>query len=294
MNYLKQIYKGETHWWRWLFVFGILLPPFLKSFLWDYILEPLREVLPKGKYISMALSLSVSMFLLIIFYVLFKYLHKRQFITLITSRKKVGWMRFWLGFSIWGLLSMLVFSFSVISSPEDYQWNFSLIPFLKLFVVSVVFMSVKAFYITVLMKGYVLQGATYFLKKPWLSLLVVVALFSFFMYKNQSEQVGLMGNHILVHFIATSILLGVITILDDGLEIVLGMTLANDLISELFITSRSYAVHTDSILIQESSPDIMYMIYVTVFFMYPMCFYLLNKVYKWGDWRKKFFDSITS
>lgn len=292
MSFFQQTYKGKADWWRWLIILIVLLPPFLKTFLWDNILQPLQEVLPNDKNLTMGLQLSVSIILLLLFYLLFKVLHDRSFKTLITSRKEIGWMRFWFGFSTWGLLSMLVFSFSVLSSPENYKWNFSLFPFLKLFVVSVFFMSIQAFYNTVFIRSYVLQAVAFFSKKPWVALLIVIILFSISTYHRQSDLVGSMGNHILVHFIATSFLLGLIIILDDGLEIIVGMTLANDLMSTLFITNKSFAVQLDTILIQESKPNILFMIYVTVFVMYPIYFYFLYKMYKWKDWKQKLFSKI--
>lgn len=294
MNFLQQAYKGRTDWWRWLIILVVFVPPFLKDFLKNNIIKPLlpKPFLPSDKNIYIALSLLVYVFLLGVFYLFFKILHKRSFKTLITNRKKFDWLRFGLSFTTWGVFIMILFSLSVFYSPEKFEWNFKLVPFLKYFFICIFLMPVQVFFKAVLMRGYLLQAFTCFFKKTWIALLISILFYSYLMYLGNAEMFKSVGYEILIHYVATAFLIGFIIIIDDGMEIVLGMTLVNNLISSLFVTSKNFTFQPDSILIKDGSINVFILVYVTVFIAYPLYFSLLNKIYKWKNWRQKIFKEI--
>ena len=66
-----------------------------------------------------------------------KFLHKQSVKDLTTTRKKIDWKRFWFIFLLWGIVSSSLVLTDYFMSPEDYQWNFNLIPFLILSVIAV-------------------------------------------------------------------------------------------------------------------------------------------------------------
>lgn len=294
MSFLQQAYKGKADWWRWLIILAVFVTPFFKSFLKTNVVKPLlpKPFLPSDKNIYIALSLLMYIVLLGVFYLFFKILHKRSFKTLITNRKKFDWLRFGLSFTTWGVFIMILFSLSVFYSPEKFEWNFRLIPFLKYFAICVFLMPAQVFFKATLMRGYLLQAFTYFFKKPWIALLITVAIYSYFMYIGNTGMVKMVGYEILIHYIATALLICFIIIIDDGIEIVLGMTLVNNLISSLFVTSKNLAFQPDSILIKDGSINVFILVYATVFIAYPLYFFLLNKIYKWKNWKQKVFQGI--
>lgn len=294
MNFLQQIYKGKTDWWRWLIILAVFFTPFFQKEIKKYIVKLLlpSSFLPENKNIYIALSLAVYLILVGVFFLLFKVLHKRSVKTLITSRKQFDWLRFGLSFGIWGVFIMTLFSASVFYSPEEFEWNFKLIPFLKYFFICVFLMPFQVFFKTVLIRGYLLQAFTYFFKKPWVALLISVAHYTYFMYIGSAEMVKAVGYEILIHYIVTAFLIGFIIILDEGMEIVLGMTFVNNLISSLFITSKSFAFQPDSILVKDGTINIFILVYITVFLAYPIYFLFLKRTYKWSDWKRKVFKSV--
>lgn len=294
MIFLQQIYKGKTDWWRWLIILIVFATPFFKNFLTESFLKQLlpSPFLPENKNTYIAIKLGVYAVLICAFYVAFKVLHQRDFKTLITSRNKIRWMRFGMGFATWGVFTMVLFSLSVFSTPQAFEWNFRLIPFLKYFFICIALIPFKAFFKPLLLRGYLLQLSTYFFKKPLIGLLVSIVFYTYYMYMGNSEFIKAVGYEILIYYVATAFFIGLIIILDQGMEIVLGMTLVSNLISALFVTSKSFQLQPDSILIKNEGINVFILVYVTVFLAYPMYLILLKKVYKWDDWKQKLYDKI--
>lgn len=292
MNFLQQVYKGKNDWWRWLIILLLFLIPVLSNLIKDNIIKPLLISFPEDKSLHFAIKQFKHIILLVIFLLLFKVLHKRKITSLITSRKKIDLMRFGLSFSVWGVFLMLVFSLIVFFNPDDYKWNFQLVPFLKLFAISVTFLPFRIFFIIILSYSYILQAFTLVFKKPWFALLATVFFFTTIMYIGNTAMLRIAGNQIIIHYLATSFLLGIIVVLDDGIEIALGMLLVTSLISKLFITYTVYKFQPNSILIKNGAPDAFVLIYIICMVCYPLYFYFMALVYKWKDWKHKLFNKI--
>lgn len=291
MNFLQQVYKGKRSWWRWLIILLLFTTPFLKKTLRAEVLKPLLAILPKDKNIYIALSLCMYIILLALFFLMFKVLHKRSFKTLITSRKKFDWLRFGLSFGTWGVISMVVFSTGVLVNPENYSWNFQLIPFLKLFTICVLLMPLQVLFKEVLVRGYILQGFNCFIKRPWVSILVSTLFYAFILYGTNKAMVSVKGAIMIADYLIAGFILGLIVVLDDGLEIVIGTILVNNLIVTLFITSKNYSFQPDSVLIRETETNVFITI-ITTIISFSLYFYLLTKVYDWKNWREKLLNKV--
>lgn len=271
---------------------GVFFTPFLKDFFKENYVEQLHSFDLNSKNLYIVLNLSVYIFLLGIFILIFKLLHKRSVLLLITARKKFDWMRFGFSFGSWGVLLMIMLLLSVYYSPEKFEWNFKPMAFLNFFLICVVFMPFQVFFKTILIRAYLLQTMVVLVKKPWVALLLIVAFYTIYMYLGDEKMMMLVGNEMLIKYIAISFLIGLIIILDDGIEIALGMSLVSSLLSGLFVTSKRFAFQPDSILIKDGEINVFILVYVTVFILYPIYFYFLKKVYGWKNWKQKLLTNV--
>jgi len=64
-----------------------------------------------------------------------------------------------------------------------------------------------------------------------------------------------LGPMIMVYYIGTGLMLGIMTLMDDGLELALGFHAANNLFTALLVTADWTAFQTHSILKDMSDPD---------------------------------------
>lgn len=98
-----------------------------------------------------------------------------------------------------------------------------------------------------------------------------------------NPEVVKMGNIIFVYYIGTGLFLGVITLMDEGMELALGFHAANNLISALLVTSDWSAFQTHSIFKDISEPLAGVNIIIPVFVIYPILFLIFRRKYNWTN-----------
>jgi len=96
----------------------------------------------------------------------------------------------------------------------------------------------------------------------------------------------------MVYYIGTGLLLGIMTLMDEGMELALGFHAANNLISALLITSDWTAFQTDSILKDKSTPSAGFEIILPVFIIFPLILLIFSKKYNWSNWKEKLLGKI--
>ncbi|MEC3907959.1 CPBP family intramembrane glutamic endopeptidase [Tamlana sp. 2201CG12-4] len=222
-----------------------------------------------------------------------KVLHKQSFISLTTVRKKIDWKRFWFIFILWGIISS---SFVLIDyfffTPEDYVINFNLKPFLILCVIAILLIPLQTSFEEYFFRGYLMQGLGVLFKNKWAPLLITSIGFGLMHIFN--PEVDKLGYMIMVYYIGTGLFLGILTLMDDGLELALGFHAANNLFTALLVTADWTAFQTHSILKDLSDPsEIGIMeIFVPVFVIFPILLFILAKKYRWTNWKDRLFGQV--
>ncbi len=239
--------------------------------------------------LSFAIGL-VGLFLVV------KYLHKQSITSLTTSRKKIDWKRFWLIFFTWGILSssFVLVDYFYLSKPGDYVYNFNLVPFLILCVIAIIFVPLQTSFEEYLFRGYLMQGLGVVFKNKWMPLITTSLVFGLLHIAN--PEVDKLGYVIMIYYIGTGLFLGIMTLMDEGMELSLGFHAANNLFTALLVTADWTAFQTHSILKDMSNPSEMALgqIFVPVFVVFPVLLFILSKIYKWTDWKEKLFGNIVA
>jgi len=221
-----------------------------------------------------------------------KFLHKQSFTQLTTSRKKIDWSRFWFALIFWGVLSCSLIGIDYFSNPEHYVNNFNLQPFLILCVVAVILVPLQTSFEEYFFRGYLMQGIGILAKNNWVPLIVTSVTFGLLHIAN--PEIEKLGYILLVHYIGTGLLLGIITLMDDGLELALGFHLANNLFIALLVTTDWTAFQTHSIFKDISEPEKAGFldVFMPVFIIFPIVLFVFAKKYKWTNWRGKLFGRV--
>ena len=236
--------------------------------------------------------LSYAVGLLGIFFVV-KILHRQSIRSLTTSRLKIDWKRFWFAFLFWGIISSGFVLIDHYMSPENYVFNFKLMPFLILSVIAILLVPLQTSFEEYLFRGYLMQGIGVLCKNKWVPLVITSVMFGLLHIAN--PEIDKLGYILLVHYIGTGFFLGIITLMDEGLELALGFHAANNLFTALLVTADWTAFQTNSVLIDISDPaDITSSeIFFFVLIIYPIMIFIFAKVYKWTDWKDKLTGSVT-
>ena len=107
-----------------------------------------------------------------------------------------------------------------------------------------------------------------------------------------NPEVQKLGYIVMIYYIGTGFFLGIITLMDEGMELALGFHAANNLIAALLITSDWSAFQTESILKDNSEPSAGLEVLIPVFVIFPLLLFLFSKKYKWTDWKEKLTGKI--
>lgn len=214
-----------------------------------------------------------------------RYLHKQSMTSLTTGRAKIDWGRILFAFTLWGVLTGATIAISYYSEPELYRLNFDPVAFSILFVISVLMVPIQTSAEEYMFRGYLMQGLAVLAKNRWVPLLSTSVIFGLMHLSN--PEVGKMGNILMVYYIGTGLFLGIVTLMDDGLELALGFHAANNLIGALLITADWTAFQTPSILKDLSEPTAFSDIILPVVIVFPIVLFIFSKKYGWSGWKEK-------
>ena len=91
----------------------------------------------------------------------------------------------------------------------------------------------------------------------------------------------------MIYYIGTGFFLGIITLMDEGLELALGFHAANNLVGALLLTADWTAFQTNSIFKDVSEPTTGFDVIAPVFIIFPALLFIFSKVYHWKNWKEK-------
>ena len=209
-------------------------------------------------------------------------LHNQSILSLITARNRVDYKKIFFSFMLWGSISTLMVFFDYWMSPEDFSWNFKPLTFLILFLISIVMIPLQTTLEEIIFRGYLLQGFGVLFKNRWMPLLTTSTLFGLLHLWN--PEIDKLGIHLIWYYIGTGLFLGLITLMDEGLELALGFHAANNLVTALLVTASWTAFQTESLLIDNSEPSLGVELILTLLLIYPLIVFIFAKKYKWKNW----------
>jgi hypothetical protein len=306
--YIEQAYKGLHDWWRYvlgvviaiagIFMFSVphVAAIAIKQMNGQVDVTKLDDV----NYIMTLFESNVNLILILLPFVgglialllVVKFLHKQTITQLTTSRKKIDWKRFWFIFLFWGILSSGLVLLDYNMSPDNYVVNFKLQPFLILCVIAVIMVPLQTSFEEYLFRGYLMQGLGVLTKRRWIPLLVTSLVFGSLHIAN--PEVEKLGYIIMIYYIGTGLFLGIMTLMDEGMELSLGFHAANNLFTALLVTADWTAFQTHSVLkdMSEATEAGVMDIFMPVFVMFPILLYIFSRMYKWTNWKEKLFGRV--
>lgn len=215
---------------------------------------------------------------LIILLFLFKALHRRNYMSLFNGFEKIRWRRFFLAAGIWAALSAIYLIFDYQSDSQNYTQNFNLSQFIILCIISLCLIPFQASYEELMFRGYLAQGVGVWTKNRLMVIIVPSILFG--LMHTLNPEVETYGFWIVMpQYIFFGLLFGLLTVLDNGIEVAMGAHSANNIFMSIFITSKSSVLQTPAMFVQENvnaEKDLIVLIIMGTLFTI-----LLSKSYSW-------------
>ena len=237
--------------------------------------------------LQLLLILIPFMFSFIGFWFIVKKLHNSSLVKIATIRKKIDFNRIIFSFVLWSILIIFMVLFDYFIYPDDYIWNFKLKEFLIMLPIAFLFIPIQTSLEEFIFRGYLMEGFASLLKNSWMPLIFTSLIFGLLHIYN--PEVEKLGHSILIYYIGTGLFLGILSIMDQGIELSLGFHAANNLVTALLVTSTWTVFQTESILIDVSEPNLFNEIVFSLLILYPLFLIVMSKKYDWKNWKEKIF-----
>ena len=232
---------------------------------------------------SLMLSLLMGMFVftLLFFWLFVRFMQGKPLSSVITGYEKIRWKRYFFAFSVWGGLLTAFTVISYLVAPEDMEYRFDAPKFMLLFVVALILVPVQTATEELIFRGYLMQGFSLTFKNALPALVLSSVFFGLLHASNPEAQAH--GYLVMMpYYILFGAFLGVLTLLDEGAELAMGIHFANNFFSCLLIGSKNSVLQTDAIFytsVEHPEADL-----ISWVIMATICFFILHKTYKLNRW----------
>ena len=226
-RFIQMALEGRNEWWRYLATLFLVFLGWqfigvIPLFVFSYMKADNVQVwIEAAESAFVGLGINSNLYLLLIIFSFIgglvflllgvRTVHHRSVKSLVSSRKTVDWNRIVLGFTFWLLVSVLMITMDYLSHPEDFMNNFKLMPFVILLVVSLVFIPFQTSFEELLFRGYLMQGIGLLFRNAWAPLILTSVGFGLLHAFN--PEVEKLGSLILLYYIGTGFLFGIITLM---------------------------------------------------------------------------------
>lgn len=308
MNFLQTGYKGKNDAWMYVIMFFIVfigsmigqIPITVKAFFAaDGDLQKFAKS-GENSFADLGIDANLYLFLILLSFIVplalflltVRGMHKKKITWIVSSRKKIDWSRFFFGVLIWGMLTILFLGSDIILSPEKYVWNFKPIPFFTLCFVAIFFIPLQTSLEELLFRGYYMQGLALWIKNKWAPLIIMSVVFG--LLHGMNPEIEKLGYIALVFYIGTGFFFGIVTLMDEGTELAMGMHAINNILAALFVTTDWTVFQTDALFVDTSEPSVGLEMFLPLCVLYPLVFFVFSKKYDWSNWKEKIFGKLVT
>lgn len=209
-------------------------------------------------------------------------IHKKNIYSVFSPSRKINWPKVLFSAGVWFGLAIVAELAAYLMKPELYSFSFDAAKFLPLLVVALLLLPLQTSFEEVMFRGYLMQGLGLATKNAWMPLLATSFLFGLLHYQN--PEVQKYGDWLLSYYMLMGLAMGIFTVMDESLDIALGLHAANNIFGALIVTFPEAALPT-SALFTISEYDI-YMMIVFWFVMILIFWLVMAKKYNWTDYGK--------
>ncbi|MDR1406832.1 MAG: CPBP family intramembrane metalloprotease [Tannerella sp.] len=270
MNFLERAHDGQNQFWKYLIVVvvGFFGGQIVGSIPLAVVI--LSNIVQSGEipaeitmdFTTLGISKNVGFVLIMLPFVasffltvlLVKLLHRRSFSEVVNGTRRFRIRHGLEGLVVWFAVLGLYQIFDYLIDGGNYTLQFDAAKFGILLLVSVIFIPFQSGYEEYLMRGYLAQGIVAATKSRWLAILIPGILFGLLHLANpEVKEFGFLPA--MSQYIFFGLIFGIVSVLDDGIELAMGMHVANNILLSLFVTHEASALQTDSMFrVHEVNP----------------------------------------
>ncbi|WP_372647476.1 lysostaphin resistance A-like protein [Draconibacterium sp.] len=273
MKHLSRAFDGENQWWKFVVVIIVALGvgqivgaiPLIVVMGISIAMNGGQVATPEnpmdlsayGINPSLGLALMVIPFIvtLVLAIVLIKSFHQRTSKDVVNGGLAFRWNRFWLGFVVWGAIMLILFFAQLAISPEDLEFRFDPAAFIPLVFVAVLLIPIQSGTEEFIFRGYLAQGVAGWTKRRWAVILIPSVLFALLHAAN--PEVKEHGFWMMMpSYFVFGVAFAITALLDDGIELAIGIHAVNNTLGALLVTSKESAIQVPSLFFQQETDPV--------------------------------------
>jgi len=249
----------------------------------------LKNLVETSNFEALGVEKNLSLFLILISFVTAFFtlwfclnkIHKRPFKSLVTSAQNINWRKVFFGFFLWMLFGLIIEVATYLANPEVYIYQLEWSKFLPLLAICIFILPLQTSIEELFFRGYLMQGISLLSAQKWVPLVITSFLFGALHYFNPEVQKFGAGS-MLMYYVGVGLFLGFITLMDDSLELALGVHAATNFFAATFVTFDGSAMRTNAIFRAEVvNMELM----LPLFFASAALFtFICWKKYGWGSY----------
>lgn len=295
--------SGRNHWWMYVVTILVtalsyLLAPAITSFylfikatgngvseteliensnkLFDY------RIVGVDKNVVVLALLGIFVITAFGFVTMLRRVHHKTLTSVLTGYERFRTGRFWFAFTVWGAQVVITALIGYFSDPASVRIIFDPIGFSISLVMLFFLMPVQTGLEEVLFRGYLVQGLSLFFRNGLVPLLITSLLFGSAHMSN--PEVARHGWPImLTYYSVFGFFMGALTLIDEGLELAIGIHFANNFISSLLVTTPEGVLQTHAIF--ETGNEDPYIEMLLWLVMATITFLIFWRKYRWKNFK---------
>ncbi len=239
ITFLDNAHQGKNNWWRYILtsaltwigpfilILIVLIPFIILSHPVEMNINPDDVENSINPLILMAILGVYYTLSFVLFYLCSRFIHGKTIIKMITTVSQFNWKNMLKGASLWSLIMGVSLVVDMFISPSPVKLSLNL-PFFTLLIASLIIFPLQASFEEIFFRGYLMQGIGLLTRKPFIPLFLTSVIFAIGHFWN--------GNSILTGIVAVvnmfifGMVLGIITLGENGLETAIGAHIANNIL----------------------------------------------------------------
>lgn len=201
-------------------------------------------------------------------------LHRWPLRALFTGRAAFDYRRFAIGAALWFALAGGAMLLVIPEAALRYQFNWAL--FWPMAGIALALLPLQVGAEELFFRGYLLKSLALLLRRPIWPMLITSLLFGAGHFANPEVASGALSAAMI--YLGLSLFFGLLTVLDDGLELPLGIHLANNLFTALVLSTSDGAMNTDSVF--QTTVGVIYDHLWVLALVIPVMFAALHALYR--------------
>jgi uncharacterized protein len=178
--------------------------------------------------------------------------HKRSLMDVMNGGRSFRWESFSMGFFTWGILTFATIVLSVFINHDNYEIQFSVRTFIPLVVLSLLLLPLQSGSEEFLIRGYLVQGIAARTRSNFWVIVISSAVFAVMHGVNpEVKEFGFW--RVIPQYFLFGVFLAIIALMDNGIEMGIGLHSANNIVASVLVTSKSSALQTPALFYEKET-----------------------------------------